>query len=100
MLQVMQPYIRFIHNCVCFEGYAQNSNGLFIRHDTTLLKVAECEWLIKSLPKNNPSLTSELGKSIPQIILEHIAKGKLKAIDIVSKSPIPAKNNLRMEYTN
>lgn len=74
-------------------SFAQNlnPNRILVRHDTTLLKASECEWIIKSLTKNNPALTSQIGKSISQIILEQIAKGKLKAIDIATNSIIPAK---------
>ncbi len=64
---------------------------MLVRHDTTLLKADECEWIIKSLLKNYPSLTSEIGKSVSQIMLEQIAKGKLKAIDGSTNLPIPAK---------
>ena len=73
--------------------FAQNnpSNSILVRHDTTLLKATECEWIIKSLPKNNPSFTSEIGKSVPEIILHTIQNGKLKAIDPESNKPIPAK---------
>lgn len=72
---------------------AQNSisNSILVRHDTTLLKAEECEWLIKSLVKNDPALTSEIGKPLPLIILEAIEKGKLKAIDPETNKPIPAK---------
>lgn len=78
---------------IVFWSFAQNnqSNTKLVRHDTTLLKVAECEWIIKSLTKNNPELTSEIGKSIPLIILQAIEKGKLKAVDGLSGKFIPAK---------
>lgn len=70
-------------------SFAQNS--ILIRHDTSLLKAEECEWIIKSLIKNNPALTSEIGKLVPLIILEAIEKGKLKAFDPETNKPIPAK---------
>lgn len=76
-----------------FSSFAQTtpSNKLLVRHDTTILQADECEWIIKSLLTNTSSLTSEIGKSVPQIILEAIAKGKIKAIDVESNQPIPAK---------
>jgi hypothetical protein len=74
----------------CFPQ-SSNLNSILIRHDTTLLKAAECKWIIKSLTKNDPALTSEIGTSIPQIILRAIAEGKLKAMDRVTNKPIPAK---------
>lgn len=70
---------------------AQKSNIVLVRHDTTLLKSAECEWLIKSLAKNDPALTSEIGKPIPLILLQAIEKGKLTAINPVTNKAIPGK---------
>ena len=69
---------------------AQNSNFL-VRHDTTVLKVTECEWIIKSLAKNDPSLTASIGKSVTQLIFIAIEKGKLKAFDPQTNKPIPGK---------
>ena len=80
----MKKHIPTIALIICaFSSFAQtnNSNSILIRHDTTLLKAEECEWIIKSLAKNNPALTSEIGKPVTLIILEAIEKGKLKAID-------------------
>ncbi len=76
-----------------FNATAQNSNSnsILIRHDTTLLKAEECEWVIKSLTKNDPALTSAIGKQLPLIILEAIEKGKLKAVDPETNKPIPGK---------
>ena len=76
-----------------FSSIAQNrsSNVLLVRHDTTILKATECEWIIKSLAKNDLSLTTEIGKSVPQIIFQAIAKGKVKAIDRETNKPIPAR---------
>ena len=76
-----------------FITFAQdnNANSILIRHDTTLLNADECEWVIKSLIKNDPVLTSEIGKPVPLIILQAIEKGKLKAIDPETNKPIPAK---------
>ena len=67
------------------------SNSLLVRHDTTLLKAAECEWIIKSLSKNGTALTTPIGKSVPEIILAAIKKGMVKAIDPETEKPIPAK---------
>lgn len=64
---------------------------MLVRHDTTLLNADECRWIVKSLVKNDPSLTSEIGKPVPLIILEAIEKGRLKAIDPETNKPIPAK---------
>jgi hypothetical protein len=68
-----------------------NSNSILVRHDTTTLKAAECEWIIRSLEKNDPGLTTEIGKSVSLIILQAIEKGKLKAIDRETNKPIPGK---------
>lgn len=74
-------------------SFAQTSHSNFtlVRHDTSFLNSAECEWLIKSLTKNNPQFTSAIGKSVPLLILEAIEKGKLKAIDGETNKQIPGK---------
>ena len=90
----MKKYIPTIALVICgFSSFAQNSNSnsILVRHDTTLLKADECEWIIKSLLKNDPALTSEIGKPVTLIIMEAIEKGKLKAIDPETNKPIPAK---------
>ena len=90
----MKKYIAILALVSCtFSSFPQNgnSNGILVRHDTTLLKASECEWIIKSLTKNNPALTSEIGKSVPLIILQAIAKGRLKAIDRETNKQIPGK---------
>jgi hypothetical protein len=90
----MKKYIPTIALIICaFSSFAQNNhtNNILVRHDTTLLKAEECEWIVKSLVKNDPSLTSEIGKPVTLIILEAIEKGKLKAIDPETNKPIPAK---------
>lgn len=76
-----------------FCSFAQNndSNSILVRHDKTTLKANECEWVIKSLIKDSPELASEKGKSIPEIMLEAIEAGKLKAFDSWTNQPIPAK---------
>lgn len=70
--------------------FAQNTDML-IRHDTTMLKSGECEWIVKSLVKNDPGLTPQLGKSVPLIILQAIEKGKIKAYDKETNNMIPPK---------
>ena len=75
---------------ISYGCFAQN-NGLLVRHDTTLLRANECEWIVRSLVKNDPSLTVQTGKSVPQIILEAIEKGGLTAIDPQTNQPIPGK---------
>lgn len=90
----MKKYISTIALVICtFCAFAQNNNAnsILVRHDTTLLKASECEWIIKSLSKNNPVLTLEIGKSVPLVILQAIEKGKLKAIDLVTNKQIQGK---------
>lgn len=70
--------------------FAQNNN-ILIRHDTTLLRADECEWIIKSLVKNDTVLKSQIKRSVPQIMLELIEKGKLTAMKPFTNKPIPAK---------
>ncbi len=65
------------------------SNSILLRHDTTLLIDRECEWVIKSLAKNDPTLTVQIGKPVSQVILEAIHKGRIKAIDPENNQPIP-----------
>ncbi len=76
-----------------FSSFAQinHSNRRLVRHDTTLLKAQECEWIIKSLTKNDALIPSEIGKPVSLHILQAIEKGKLKAYDPVTNKPIPAK---------
>jgi hypothetical protein len=73
-----------------YHSFAQTSLVL-IRHDTTLLKATECNWIIKSPDKNVHLTTFQTGKSIPRIILEEIEKGNIKAFDIETNKPIPSK---------
>lgn len=77
-----------------FGAVAQNNseNIILVRHDTTLLKAEDCEWIVKSLIKNDPTLTSTIGKPVPLIILEAIEKSKLKAIDPETNEQIPAED--------
>ena len=73
-----------------YHSFAQ-TNLIFIRHDTTLLKATECKWIIKSLDKNDHLIKSQIGKSIPLIILQEIEKGNIKAFGIETNKPIPSK---------
>jgi len=68
-----------------------NTNNMLVRHDTTLLNAEESEWIVKSLIKNDPALTSQIGKPIPLIMLEAIEKGRLQAVDPETNKPIPPK---------
>lgn len=70
----------------CFNCSAQ-SNTMFVRHDTILLNANECEWLVKE----NMQQTAMTGRSVPAIILDAIAAGKLKARDPQTMKLIPAK---------
>lgn len=90
MKKIISTIALFICTFSCF-AQTSNSNSILVRHDTVLLHADECEWIIKSLVKNDPALTSEIGKSVTLIILEAIQKGKLKAIDPETNGPIPAK---------
>lgn len=90
MKKIISTLTLFILTAGSF-AQSKTSNSILVRHDTTLLKTTECEWIIKSLSKNNPVFTSEIGKSVPEIILQAIQKGKLKAIDPESNKPIQAK---------
>lgn len=71
--------------------FGQTSSPAFLRHDTTLLKATECEWVYKSLVKNVTNLTAEREFSIPHFILHAIFEGKIIAFDPESDKPIPAK---------
>lgn len=75
-----------------FSSFAQHiSPGtVLVRHDTTVLKAEECEWIIKSLTKNDPALAGEFGKSIPMVLLQAIHTGKLKAFDWATNKAIPS----------
>ena len=73
-------------------SFAQTrTSSVLVRHDTSTLKADNCAWIIKSLAKNDPSLKPEIGKSLSQLILEAIEKGKIKAFDANTNAPIPAK---------
>ncbi|MEO6254270.1 MAG: hypothetical protein ABIO79_13235 [Ferruginibacter sp.] len=90
----MKKYTATIIILICaFNSFAQSNhtNSILIRHDTTLLNAGECEWIIRSLIKNDPALTSEIGKPVSLIIMQAIEKGKIKAIDPETNKPIPSK---------
>lgn len=72
-------------------GQLTTSSSILVKHDTTILKASECEWIIKSLVKNDSSLTAEIGKSVPLVILQAIQKGRLKAVDRETNQPIAGK---------
>ena len=76
---------------IVFNCCAQNSS-VFVRHDTTLLKADECEWVIKAQPGNDPSMTAFAGKTVAVVMLEAIEKGLLKAMDPIRDEAIPAKD--------
>jgi len=75
----------------CLSAQNSDSNSILVRHDKTTLKANECEWVIKSLIKDSTELASEKGKSIPEVLLQAIEAGKLKAFDSWTNKPIPAK---------
>jgi hypothetical protein len=71
--------------------FGQGTTKLFVRHDTTLLKASDCEWMIKSITKDELVVKTENGKSVPLQILQAIEKGKQKAFDPETNKQIPAK---------
>ena len=87
----MKKYISIVLLLIINYGcFAQNTSVL-VRHDTSLLRADECEWIVKSLVKNNPALTVQIGKSVPQIMLQAIEKNIMKAFDPETGERIPAK---------
>lgn len=78
---------------ITFCSFAQNSdsNIILVQQNKITLKAEECQWAIKSLIKNSSELASEKGKSIPEVVLQAIKAGKLKAFDSWTNEPIPAK---------
>lgn len=89
----MKKYIFILGFIACAAGSAaqtRNVNSILIRHDTALLKASESEWIIRSLVKNDPGLTAEIGKPLTLVILQAIEKGRIKAIDPQTNKPIPA----------
>jgi hypothetical protein len=57
-------------------------NNILMRHDTTVLRADECQWMV-----NTPGMKK---RSVPQAILEAIQSGKLKAFDPQTNEPIPS----------
>lgn len=88
----MKKYLFFFVSILAsFNSYAQKagSDAVLVRQDTITLKASECNWIIKTLPKN--VATSESGNSIPVLLLQAIEQGKLKAFDSWTNKPISAK---------
>jgi hypothetical protein len=61
-----------------------------VKQDTVLLNAVDCNWIISTFSTNQTAPVSAKGKSAPQLILEAVKNGKLKAFDPQSNSPIPA----------
>ena len=83
-------FITLLSSIFGYYSFAQ-TNLIFVRHDTTLLKATECNWIITSLDNNDRLIKSQTGKSIPLIILEEIENRNIKAFDIETNKPIPSK---------
>ena len=71
--------------------FGQNATKFFVRHDTSLLKASDCEWVIKSITKDEFAVKTEYGKSVSLLILQAIEKGKLIGFDPETTKQIPAK---------
>lgn len=67
----------------CMNVFSQ-TNLLLVRQDTTLLKAAECNWLI-----GQGAGSGDPGKSIGLFILEQIQAGRLNARDPQTNEMIP-----------
>mgnify|MGYP001627588603 CR=1 FL=1 len=74
---------------LCFMGSSsaqtKKSTAQFVKQDTLLLRADECKWIIKPLG------TTATGESVPQLLLTAIEKGTIKAVDVETNQPIPAK---------
>ncbi|CAN5292350.1 hypothetical protein BH09BAC2_BH09BAC2_03680 [soil metagenome] len=87
----MRTAILLLMFVVTSTAFSQTKNGdIFIKHDTAFLRPEGSEWIVKSLIKNDRLLTGQIGKSVPQIILELIYHGKIIATDVETNKPIPA----------
>ena len=75
---------------LCYGCFAQN-NRVLIRHDTTVLKATEGEWMTGSLVKNNQLRDTIDNKSIAGLLLDAVEKGRVIAIDPQTEKPIPPK---------
>jgi len=70
----------FVSVCIFLFSEGQNTSNL-IRHDTTILRADESQWL---LPKDMA------GRSVPAALLDAIASGQLKAFDSQTNQQIPS----------
>ncbi|MEJ8817983.1 hypothetical protein [Lacibacter sp. H407] len=74
---------------LCFisssSAQTKKSTAQFVKHDTLLLRADECKWIIK------PLAATATGESVPQLLLTAIEKGTIKAVDVQTNQPIPAK---------
>ena len=68
---------------VVFFSFGQKNpvHKMLVRHDTIILKTDEYQWLGKTSAAKN--------KSVPQVILESVQSGKLKAFDPQTNKLIP-----------
>lgn len=66
-----------------FIGSAQR-NSAFLRHDTTVLKASECNWLLPTNLKNDSAHT------VSEWLIHSIQNGKILAIDNETGKKIPA----------
>lgn len=73
---------------VGFSSSAQTkkSTTQLVKQDTILLQADECDWIIK------PLATRDSAASIPQLLLTAIENGSIKAVDVQTNQPIPAKD--------
>ena len=67
------------------------TNSLFLRRDTVVLKAQECNWLIPSGEKSNGGNAMN---NVSEWFIQSIQKGKLKAVDPDSDQVIPARKIL------
>ncbi len=67
-------------------GQTKKTTAQFVKQDTILLQADECDWIIK------PLATTEKEASIPQLLLTAIENGSIKAVDVQTNQPIPAKD--------
>lgn len=74
---------------LCFisssSAQTKKSTAQFVKHDTLLLRADECKWIIK------PLAAAATGESVPLLLLSAIEKGSIKAVDVQTNQPIPAK---------
>jgi len=70
----------FVSTCMFLFSEGQNTSHL-IRHDTTILRADECQWLLSK---------DMAGRSVPAALLDAIASGQLKAFDPQTNQQIPS----------